>query len=193
MSVFLKRLFYVAASFVFSLSLTFSLGCQLKPTQVSTESSQLLINNAVLIDTRSPLKFESSHIEGSQNLWWEDYLVIKTLKPKTYVFQPDLVAVIERLAKKGIHPQKTIYLLGEEALSIENKKWKWLLSYLDVRQVELQSYEQFRKSLIGKPNRFSKPEAQKSWTLLSSEDYQKELLRKKIPQCFISWSEKKCF
>jgi len=166
--------------------------CQQKPTKVIEESAQVFKKNTVLIDTRSPLLFESFHIEGSQNLWWEDFVLLTNAKSKKRTFDPDLQQTIRRLALKGIHPEMTVYLINDQSSSIENKKWKWLLSYLDVRNVELKSLADLRKSKSGSINRFAQAEPQDEWILKTSEEFQKDLVSKKIPQCFLKWDEKNC-
>lgn len=169
------------------------MSCQQKPTKAISETAQVFEKKAVLIDTRNPFQFESFHIEGSQNLWSEDFLVLINPKKKTRILDPDLAQTVERLASKGIHPDKTIILLNGKADAIENKKWKWLLSYLEIKNIELRSLNDLKKSSQGQNNRFAKPEPQKSWKLLTSEDFQKDLVLKKSPQCFLSWSAKICY
>ena len=92
--------------------------CQQKPTKVIEESAQVFKKNTVLIDTRSPLLFESFHIEGSQNLWWEDFVLLTNAKSKKRTFDPDLQQTIRRLALKGIHPEMTVYLINDQSSSI---------------------------------------------------------------------------
>ncbi|AZZ37105.1 hypothetical protein CIK05_09975 [Bdellovibrio sp. qaytius] len=166
--------------------------CQQKPTKVLDESANVFEKKAVLIDTRNPFEYESFHIEGSQNLWSEDFLVLTNPKKKTRMLDPDLAQTVERLASRGIHPDKTIILINDKADAIENKKWKWLLSYLEIENIEVKSLNDFKKSAKGQNNRFAKPEAQKPWKLLTSEDFQKDLVAKKAPHCFIKWEAKVC-
>lgn len=167
-------------------------GCTQKPTKTISESVQIFEKKAVLIDTRNPLQFESFHIEGAQNLWWEDFIILANPKSKKRIMDPDLVQTIQRLAKKGIHPQKTIILINDQADAIENKKWAWFLSYLEIKDIKLRSLNDLKKSMTGQNNRFAKPEAQKPWVLLTSEDFQKDLVQKKSVDCFIGWNEKRC-
>ncbi|MES2801144.1 MAG: rhodanese-like domain-containing protein [Bdellovibrionota bacterium] len=166
--------------------------CQQKPTKILDESTHVFEKKAVLIDTRNPFQFESFHIEGSQNLWSEDFLILTNPKKKTRMLDPDLQQTVERLASKGIHPDKTIVLLNDKADSIENKKWKWLLSYLEIKNIELKSLNVLKKSIKGQNNRFAKAEAQTPWTLLTSPDFQKDLVLKKAPKCFLKWNDKIC-
>ena len=166
--------------------------CQQAPTKVLDESAQVFEKKAVLIDTRSPFLYETFHIEGSQNLWWEDFLILTNPKKKTRIFDPDLQQTVERLASKGIHPDKTIILLNDKADAVENKKWKWLLSYLEIKNIELKSVNDLKKSIRGQNNRFAKAESQDPWKLLTSEDFQKDLVLKKAQNCFLKWNEKSC-
>lgn len=166
--------------------------CQQAPTKMAEESAQVFEKKAVLIDTRNPFIFESFHIEGSQNLWWEDFLILTQPKKRVRVLDPDLQQTVERLASKGIHPSKTIILLNDRADAIENKKWKWLLSYLEIKNIELKSVSELKKSIKGQNNRFAKAEPQSPWKLLTSEDFQKDLVTKKASKCFLQWNEKSC-
>ncbi len=166
--------------------------CKQAPTRVLDESAQVFEKKAVLIDTRNPFQYESFHIEGSQNLWSEDFLVLTNPKKKTRMLDPDLAQTVERLALKGIHPDKTIILLNDKADSVENKKWKWLLSYLEIKSIETRSLNDLKKSIKGQNNRFAQPEAQKPWKLLTSEDFQKDLVYKKAPKCFLKWEPQLC-
>ncbi len=179
---------------IFSLVLVLFLAwaCQQKPTKVIDESAHVYEKKAVLIDTRNPFLYESFHIEGSQNLWWEDFLVLTNPKKKTRVFDPDILQTVERLASKGIHPDKTIVLLNDKADAIENKKWKWLLSYLEINNIELRSVSDLKKSLRGQNNRFALAEPQKPWKLLTSEDFQRDLVTRKAQKCFLKWNPKVC-
>lgn len=108
------------------------------------------------------------------------------------MLDPDLAQTVERLANKGIHPDKTIILLNDKADSIENKKWKWLLSYLEIKNIELKSLNDLKKTIKGQNNRFAKAEPQRPWTLLTSEDFQKDLVTKKAANCFLKWNPKIC-
>lgn len=170
-----------------------SWACQQKPTKILDQSATVFEKKVVLIDTRNPFLYESFHIEGSQNLWWEDFLVLTNPKKKTRMLDPDLQQTVERLASKGLHPDKTIVLLNEKADAIENKKWKWLLSYLEINSIELKSINDLKKSFKGQNNRFAKGESQSPWKLLTSEDFQKDLVTKKAPKCFLQWNDKTCF
>ena len=167
--------------------------CQQKPTKVVEESANVFDQQVVLLDTRKPLDYESFHVEGSQSLWWEDFVVLQNPSARgknvKRILDPDLVQTIERLAKKGIAPGRKIYLIGSTKDSVENKKWKWFLSYLDVTDVQFHSLSEIRKTKSG---RFSVAPSAPAWILKSSEEYQNEFILKKAPQCFVQWSDRVC-
>ena len=171
----------------------FFCGCQPAPTKVIEQSVDVFDKNIVLFDTRSDLNYASFHFEGSQNLLIEDFLILKNPLAKTSnqkrILDPDLNQTIERLAHKGISPNLKIYLISDTKNSVNNKKWKWLLSYLEVADVQLFSLEEIKKIRSG---RFNDPEKQSPWVLKSSAEYQNEFILKKAPTCFVGWSEKNC-
>lgn len=165
-------------------------GCQNNPTKVLEETVNVFAKDSVMIDTRSAFEYASFHIEGSANLNTRDYLVLQNPKKKTYVMDADLTQIVERLARRGITPEKTIYLMGSKADSVENKKWQWLLKSLEVEDIYLVSFEEFRKD--HKNKKFAKSQPERPWPLKSSEEYQKEFIIKKSKDCFVKWSEKLC-
>lgn len=183
--------FKIASLIFIFLNLT-NMSCQQKPTKTLEESAQVFDQRSVLIDTRNPFLYQSFHIEGSQNLWWEDFLILKNPKLKTRVLDPDLQQTIERLASKGIHPDFTIILINESANAVENKKWKWLLNYLEIKDIELKSLKELTKSSMGQNNRYANAKSQKPWRLLTSDDFQKDLVNKKSRDCFSTWKPKIC-
>jgi len=165
-------------------------GCQNKPTKVLEETVNVFAKDSVMIDTRSAFEYASFHIEGSANLNTSDYLILKDPKKKTYVFDPDLAQTIERLAKRGISLEKKIYLIGDKSDSIENKKWQWLLKSIEVEDVVLVDFTEFRKDY--KNGRFAKAKSERPWFLKTSEEFQKEFIIKKAKDCFVKWSDKLC-
>jgi len=165
-------------------------GCQSKPTKVLEETVNVFAKDSVMIDTRSAFEYASFHIEGSANLNTSDYLILKDPKKKTYIMDPDLTQTIERLAKRGISPEKKIYLIGNRADSTENKKWQWLLKSLEVEDVVLVEFAEFRKEF--KNGRYAQAKSERPWYLKTSEEFQKEFIIKKSKECFIKWSDKLC-
>lgn len=165
-------------------------GCQSKPTKVIEETVNVFAKDSVMIDTRSAFEFASFHIEGSANLNTSDYLILKDPKKKSYVMDSDLKQTIERLAKRGISPEKKIYLIGNTAESFENKKWQWLLKSLEVEDVVLVEFADFRKD--SKNKRYAAAKSERPWYLKTSEEFQKEFIIKKSKDCFVKWSEKFC-
>lgn len=182
---------------IVSLLLIFTVGCQQKPTTALEESADAFEERTILVDTRSALDFASFHIKGSTNLLVEDFLILKNplAQPKNQkrVFDTNLQNVVERLAARGIHPSKRIYLMGTKADSIENKKWKWLLYNLEIEDISLHSVDQVRKIKNGN---FSEIEKQMPWVLKSSPDFQKEFVLIKAQKCFVDqilkWNDKFC-
>lgn len=167
------------------LSFLLIFSCQQKMTKAIEESADVFAPRTVLIDTRSALDFQSFHIKGSSNLLVEDFLILKnplaSVKNQKRSFDSNLINVIERLASRGIHPNKRIYLMGDKKDSIENKKWQWLLNNLDIKEVILSSVDQIRKIKNGK---FSELAAEKPWALSLSPVLQKEFILNRAQICF---------
>lgn len=170
------------------------LACQQKPTRVLEESSNPYAMDTVLVDTRSAFQYASYHIEGSINLESASYLILKDTRAKTRKLDPDMAQIIERLARRGLSPNKKVILLSTKASDIENKKWNWLLKNLEINDVRLSSLEDFKKELVLKKlhDRFMTPSSAEPWTLHLSSEMQEELIYKKSDQCFVSWSDSKC-
>ncbi|MBC7742470.1 MAG: hypothetical protein H7061_09745 [Bdellovibrionaceae bacterium] len=164
--------------------------CQMKPTQVMEESVNAFAENTVLVDTRSAFEYASFHIQGSINLSSGDFLILKNPLTQRRILDPDLKQTIERLAHRGITPNKRILLLSNQAGNEENKKWQWLLKNLEIEDVRLMSMNDFRKAY---PNRqFALPSREAAWDIKTSEELQNEFIFKKAPECFVKWSESKC-
>ena len=176
--------------FLLLIFLTLGFGCQQKPTKSIEEVTNVFKAETVLIDTRSAFLFNSSHIKGSVNLESRDFLILKNPRLKKRIFDPDLKQVIERLAKKGIHPSKKVLLLGDLKRSEENKKWLWLLKNLEIESTETMSIDDFRKEF--KNARYAEPSTAEPWNLKISEELQNEFIYRKAPDCFVIWSQKKC-
>lgn len=174
--------------FIFLLVGVFS--CQSRQTKSIEESANVFKTETVLVDTRSAFLYASAHIKGSVNLSSQDFLLLKNPLTKTRVFDPDLIQTIERLAKRGIHPSKKVLLLSDSKDSVEIKKWTWLLKLLEVESIEATGFQDFRKQT--KNARYAEPREEKPWTLGLGEDLQNEFIIKKAPDCFVTWSPKKC-
>lgn len=186
------RLFFVGLFLLLS-------ACQLKPTSALEESAEVFGVRAVLMDTRTALDYISYHVPGSANLLVEDFLRLQNplAKPRNQkrFFDPNLPSVVERLAARGISPDRKVILIGYKKDSVENKKWKWLLNNLEVSDVTLYSFDQIRKIKNG---RFAEVESQPAWTLKSGFEVQKEFILNKAQKCFVryyvkdSWPEDYC-
>lgn len=184
---FLKFIvFLIQMVFLFS-------SCAPKPTKVIEQSVNIFEKNIVLLDTRSALSYTSFHIEGSRNLLIEDFLILKNplaqKATKKRILDPDINQTIERLAHKGVSPELKIFLIGDAKNSVNNRKWRWLLSYLEVNDIHLYSLDEVKKMKSG---RFTEADKQSPWILKSSVEYQNEFIFKNAPICFVEWSESKC-
>ena len=118
-------------------------GCTLAPTKVIQEVGGDRNKSDLLADTREALEYSTYHISGSVSLNSEDFLILKDPATRTRILDPDTEQIVERLARRGIHPGVKVTLIGSESNSVENLKWKWLLSKLNVRDVELISLDDF--------------------------------------------------
>lgn len=175
-------------------------GCQQAPTTAIEESVDVFAARTVLVDTRSALDFNSFNIKGSTNLLVEDFVVLQNplAQPKNQkrYFDSNLKSMIERLSRRGIHPDRKIILIGSKKDSIENKKWKWMLNNLEVNEVALYSLDQVRKMKHGN---FAEIEAEPPWELKLSQGEQKEFILSKAQKCFVNsysknkkWPEEFC-
>lgn len=171
--------------------LIFSFGCQLSPTKISQENAGSL-KNTVFVDTRSALEYESFHLEGSIHLQTSDFLVLQnglSKNKKNRVLDPDLKSVIERLAIKGIHPDRKIILMGSPANSIETLKWNWLLKHIEVLNTEVISFEDAKKMY---QRQIQKPTSLDPWILKTEKTIVEERIYKKSSQCFVQWLDGFC-
>lgn len=160
--------------------------CQQAPTRIEEESTNSYSKNVVLVDTRPAFEFATYHVAGSVNLNSESFLILKNAKLKTRVLDPDLTQTIERLAKRGISPLKSVILISDKADSIENKKWNWLLQQLDVKDISMVNIEDYRKinkNLIPQAESVSMP----VWEVRNQVS-----LLKKADLCFVKWSDNNC-
>ncbi len=180
-------------TYVMAILILFYVGCKQAPTKIIEQNVDVFEKNIVLLDTRSALEFASFHIPGAQNLLVEDFLILKnplySVKNKKYLFDPDLNQTIERLAHKGIRPDLKIYLIGDVKNSVNNQKWRWLLSYLEITDISLFSIPEIKKIKNG---RFAVAEKQAPWVLKSSIEYQNEFILKQAPKCFVGWDQNNC-
>lgn len=175
-------------------------GCQQAPTTALEESVDVFAARTVLVDTRSALDYASFNIKGSTNLLVDDFVVLQNplAKPKNQkrYFDSNLKSMIERLSRRGIHPDRKIILIGSKKDSIENKKWQWMLNNLEIKEVVLYSLDQVRKMKHGN---FAEIEAEQPWELKLSQAEQKEFILSKAQKCFVDaypknkkWPEEYC-
>lgn len=161
-------------------------GCQIEPTHMKEEPTNQYDKNSVLMDTRSAFEFESFHISGSVNINSGDYLILKNAKPVKRILDPDITQIIERLAKRGISPDKKIILLSNKKDSDENKKWRWLLRQFGVYNVELAAFDQYRE-IYKTVTPQAPPAAVPVWEVKDAKS-----ILKKSDQCFVKWSDEAC-
>ena len=170
---------------VSALMFVFLGACQMAPTKIKTEVGGPA-ENIVLVDTRSSLEFSTYHVSGSVHLNTADFLILKNASTQQRQFDPDLEQTIERLAKRGISPNKKIILISNKKDSEENQKWNWLLNKVLVQYTELTSLDDYIKAnspIIPKPQ----PERNEVWPI----DKKAEIL-KQAPNCFVSWTPSTC-
>ncbi len=162
------------------------LGCQLGPTKLKQEVGGNLDLDRVLIDIRSSLDYETYHVSASVHLQTQDFLILKTTTPKTYQLDPDIAQIIERLARRGVFPDKKILLVSKDENSEEIKKWTWLLNQLNFKKIESISLKKY--ILNNKPLR-PRPEPKRSevWTVNTKEN-----ILKNSDNCFVNWVEETC-
>ncbi len=163
-----------------------AVGCQIKPTVVKDESANHYNKALVVVDTRSALDYFSFHIPGSVSLNSADFLILKNPRTKKRVIDPDLEQIVERLAKRGISPLKTIVLISEKKDSDENKKWNWLFLQLDIRDVAMMGLEDYlahNKRVAPQAT----PDSVPVW-----EIKKKKFILKKADECFVNWSDYDC-
>ncbi|OFZ31154.1 MAG: hypothetical protein A2622_00710 [Bdellovibrionales bacterium RIFCSPHIGHO2_01_FULL_40_29] len=165
-------------------------GCKQEPTKSMEEDANIFKPETVLVDTRTAFMYTSSHVKGSVNLDSYDYLILKNPKTQRRILDPDIQQIIERLARRGLHPSKKVLLIGEQKNSIENKKWSWLLKLLEIERIERISLTEFRNE--NKNARYAEPDRAEPWILKMSPELQGEFIIKKSDDCFVKWSDKKC-
>ncbi|MEK6628283.1 MAG: rhodanese-like domain-containing protein [Bdellovibrionota bacterium] len=159
----------------------------MKPTQINEESANQYNKNIVLVDTRSSFEFAGFHFSGSVNLNTESFLILKNPKTKKRILDPDITQIIERLAKRGISPLKSVILISNKKDSNENKKWNWLLRKLEIANVTMMGFDEFR---VLNKNRVPKapPESEPVWGIVDVQ-----IILKNADQCFVNWSDESCF
>lgn len=205
---FVKNIYFYLFILLVSIPAFILVGCQNKPTKIIQESANVFAIPTVLVDVRTAFEYESYHIPGSIRLSTEDFLILKDPKNKIRILDPDLPQLIERLAKRGIHPDRKIILLINDFKSLDNsatqskessvdsasvveaKKWNWLLRKLDIDSVQIKTLSEFKQET--KIKSFAEPQPLGIWSLKSSEDLIKEFLFKKSKDCFVRWNENIC-
>ncbi|MBC7465527.1 MAG: hypothetical protein H7256_06000 [Bdellovibrio sp.] len=165
--------------------------CQQAPTKTLEETSNSIFKvKTVLVDTRDAFSYTSFHIPGSVNLVSNDFLVLKNPATKRYIMDPNLTETIDRLARKGLAPDRRIILMSTTKNSGENKKWHWLLKNLGFEDIDMTSVDEFNSK--NKNARYLDPERADVWILKLSPELQQEFILKKGSDCFVKYSDKVC-
>lgn len=127
--------------------------CAPKPTKVTSETPVVsrkdvqkakVTANTVILDVRSPMEFNLSHIPGSVNVAWEDF---SRRSPDYRGFiEKDLHPIARRLALIGVDPQTPVLIVGKGLLGKgEEGRVAWTLESLGVANIQLASVEDFRE------------------------------------------------
>lgn len=131
--------------------------CAPKPTKVTSETPVVsrkeaqkakVTANTVILDVRSPMDFNLSHIPGSVNVAWEDF----SRRSPDYrgLIEKDLHPIARRLALIGVDPQTPVLIVGKGLLGKgEEGRVAWTLESLGVANIQLASVEDFRERRDG--------------------------------------------
>lgn len=142
--------------------------CAPKPTKVTTEVPVVTRKEAqkakvtaqtVILDVRSPMDFNMSHIPGAINVAWEDF----SRRAPDYrgLIEKDLHPIARRLALIGIDPQTPVLVVGKGPLGKgEEGRVAWTLESLGIHNVQLANVEDFRERREGG----TEPQNKNFWT-----------------------------
>lgn len=159
--------------------------CQTAPTKIKNEIGGPSELDIIYADTRSELDFVGFRIPGSVHLDTEDFLILVDARSKRRILDPDIGQIIERLAKKGISPNKNIILVEATGNSESAKKWKWLLSKLNILKIEIQQFDEIIKN--NKPLRpKAEPNRESAWGVSDKSWY------KISEKCFVEHQANLC-
>lgn len=169
------------------LLMAFLVSCQIGPTRVREQAVNVDLKNTVIVDTRSALDYASFHFSGSVSLQSADYLILKPGLAQKRIFDPDLAQTIERLARRGLHPERKVIVISNDTdQQNEAKKWQWLLRRLGLTEVTIESFSALRNRLGGRPPQ-AQPERMPVWTVADENK-----IRQQAEFCFVNWDESLC-
>lgn len=159
--------------------------CQMAPTKIKNEVGGAQ-PDTVFADTRPSLDYVGFRIPGSVHLNSDDFIILVNPEKRTRKLDPDINQTIERLAKKGINPNKKIVLIADNKNQVSAKKWKWLLNNLTVADVSIVIFDDYVKQ--NAPLRpAAEPERVVPWTSEAKPNWYL-----KSDNCFIVFDEKSC-
>lgn len=131
--------------------------CVQKPTKVTSENPVVarkeaqkakVTSETVILDARSPMDFNLSHIPGSVNVAWEDFA--RRAPDYRGLIEKDLHPIARRLALIGIDPQTPVLVVGKGHLGKgEEGRVAWTLESLGIANVQLANVEDFRERRDG--------------------------------------------
>lgn len=160
------------------------LSCKSAPTIMTNEVAAEGPQNEIVLDVRSSLNKAGFAVPGSASFESSDFLILKPGAASKRILDPDQTQIIERLARKGLHPLKKVTIVYQDLT--EAKKWKWLLSEASFTDIKLISFDEyFRKNAPLRPK--AAPERVEVWLHQFSPEFPK-----KSESCFVTWSEEKC-
>lgn len=178
---------------VLSLVLLFGiLGCQIKPTKVSSEApvlsdtqfaEKLMKEKPVILDARPAFEFNLSHVPGAINVRWEDF---SQQDPRARgLLERDLFSLARRLSLIGIDPDTKVIVLGKGSQGNgEEGRVAWTLKVLGVQEVYTLVHSSYRAmnpkeepQVQNKP--YWKPQVQES-LMVSAKDF-KDIASKAEP------------
>lgn len=133
--------------------------CQHKPTIV-TETTEVpfqrliqeahkkidLAEETLVIDARSSFSYSMAHLPESINLHWADFVASRGREAWLLGEEPQQLA--RRLQLKGVHPDRSIVILGDGLQGEGEEAWlAWLLAFLGVEKVQVASINLFQNRL----------------------------------------------
>ena len=170
--------------FSFFLFCVFLVSCQSPPTVLTNEVAPEGAQIEIILDVRPALNKAGFAIPGSASVESADFLILKPGSNSKRILDPDSPQIIERLARRGLHPFKKITIVYQDL--IEAKKWKWLLSEASFKKISLIPFDEYISKYA--PLR---PKAALDRVEVWNPQFKADFF-KKSETCFVNWSDEKC-